>query len=76
MRRTPPRSALLRPPVPAAPARPVRRTLRRSAVAALFLPTLVGGFALQAWGGRDGERMFHEVISRVATLGLDSLSDA
>lgn len=76
MRRTPARSALLRPPVPAEPARPVRRTLRRSAVAALFLPTLVGGFALQAWGGRDGERMFHEVISRVATLGLDSLSDA
>ena len=76
MRRTPTRSALLRAPAPEAPARPVRRTLRRSVVAALLLPALVGGFALQAWGGRDGERMFHEVISRVATQGLDSLSDA
>jgi carboxyl-terminal processing protease len=76
MRRIPPRSALLRAPAPGAPARPVRRTLRRSVVAALLLPTLVGGFALQAWGGRDGERLFHEVISRVATQGLDSLSDA
>jgi carboxyl-terminal processing protease len=43
---------------------------------ALVLPVVVGGFALQAWGGRDGEQMFHEVVSRVATLGLDSLTDA
>jgi carboxyl-terminal processing protease len=76
MRRTPTRSALLRAPVPETPARPVRRTLRRSVVAALLLPTLVGGFALQTWSGRDGERLFHEVISRIATQGLDSLSDA
>jgi carboxyl-terminal processing protease len=54
----------------------VRRTLRRSVAAALLLPALVGGFALQTWSGRDGERMFHEVISRIATQGLDSLSDA
>ncbi|HST57351.1 MAG TPA: S41 family peptidase [Longimicrobium sp.] len=76
MRRTPARSALRRAPAPAQPARPARRTLRRSAAAALLLPALVGGFALQAWGGRDGERMFHEVISRIATQGLDSLTDA
>ena len=58
-------------------AAPVRRSgVRRAAAAALALPVLVGGFALQAWGGRDGERMFHEVVSRVATMGLDSLSDA
>jgi carboxyl-terminal processing protease len=61
---------------PGAPALPARRALRRSAVAALLLPALVGGFALQAWGGRDGEQLFHEVISRLATNGLDSLSDA
>ena len=76
MRRTPVRSALLRARPGAAPVPPVRRTLRRSVVAALLLPTLVGGFALQAWSGRDGERLFHEVLSHVATRGLDSLSDA
>lgn len=75
MRRIPARTPLLRAPDPA-PARPARRTLRRSIVAALLLPALVGGFALQAWSGRDGEQMFHEVISRIATEGLDSLSDA
>ena len=60
---------------PAAPATG-RRALRRSAVAALLLPAMVGGFALQAWGGRDGERMFHEVITHLATNGVDSLGDA
>ena len=53
-----------------------RRGVRRSVAGALLLPVVVGGFALQAWGGRDGERLFHEVVSRVATRGLDSLSDA
>jgi carboxyl-terminal processing protease len=51
-------------------------TLRRSLAAALLLPALVGGFALQAWAGRNGERVFHEVIARLAEGGLDSLSDA
>lgn len=77
--RTTRRSALLRRATDAAPGvprGPARRTLRRSVAAALLLPTLVGGFALQAWSGRDGERMFHEVLSHVATEGLDSLSDA
>lgn len=53
-----------------------RRTLRRSLAAALLLPAVVGGFALQAWAGRGGERLFHEVIAHVAGAGLDSLSDA
>jgi carboxyl-terminal processing protease len=55
---------------------PRRRGVRRSIAGALVLPVVVGGFALQAYGGRDGERMFHEVVSRVATMGLDSLNDA
>jgi carboxyl-terminal processing protease len=58
------------------PRRPIRRTVRRSVAAALLLPAIVGGFALQSWSGRDGERLFHEVLSRVATQGLDSLTDA
>jgi carboxyl-terminal processing protease len=75
MRRKPFLSAVRRTRAPAAP--PARRRgLRRSVAGALVLPVVVGGFALQAYGGRDGERMFHEVVSRVATLGLDSLSDA
>jgi len=76
MRRTPTRSALLRAPVPETPARPVRRTLRRSVIAALLLPALVGGFSLQTWSGRDGERLFHEVISRIADMGVDEGFDA
>jgi len=78
MRRAYPRSALRRAPLAARAGsrRPIRRTLRRSVVAALLLPALVGGFALQARGGRDGEQLFHEVLSRVATAGLDSLPDA
>ena len=58
----------------AAPVR--RRGVHRSIAGALVLPVVVGGFALQAWGGREGEQMFHEVVSRIATQGLDSLSDA
>jgi carboxyl-terminal processing protease len=58
----------------AAPVR--RRGVRRSVAGALILPAVVGGFALQAWGGREGEQMFHEVVSRIATQGLDSLTDA
>ena len=50
--------------------------MRRSVAAALLLPALVGGFALQAWGGHDGERLFHEVIAAVSGRGLDSLSEA
>lgn len=74
MRKKPFLSAVRRTRAPAAPVR--RRGVRRSVAGALVLPVVVGGFALQAWGGRDGERMFHEVVSRVATLGLDSLTDA
>ncbi|WP_420124862.1 S41 family peptidase [Longimicrobium sp.] len=74
MRRKPFLSAVRRTRAPAAP--PARRGLRRSIAGALVLPVVVGGFALQAWGGRDGERMFHEVVARVATMGLDSLTDA
>jgi carboxyl-terminal processing protease len=55
---------------------PRRRGVRRSIAGALVLPVVVGGFALQAWGGRDGEQMFHEVVSHLATSGVDSLSDA
>ncbi|HEX2211007.1 MAG TPA: S41 family peptidase [Longimicrobium sp.] len=66
--------AVRRTRAPAAP--PARRGVRRSIAGALILPVVVGGFALQAWGGRDGERMFHEVVTRIATRGLDSLSDA
>ncbi len=75
MRRKPTLPAVRRTRAPAGPP-PPRRGLRRSVGAALVLPVVVGGFALQAWGGRDGEQMFHEVVSRVATMGLDSLSDA
>jgi carboxyl-terminal processing protease len=53
-----------------------RSTLRRSAAAALLLPVLVGGFSLYAWSGRDGERLFHEVVARIAGSGLDGLPDA
>jgi carboxyl-terminal processing protease len=75
IRRKPFLSAVRRTRAPAAP--PARRRgVRRSIAGALVLPVVVGGFALQAWGGRDGERMFHEVVSRVATMGLDSLTDA
>jgi carboxyl-terminal processing protease len=56
---------------------PGRRSgVRRSVMGALVLPVVVGGFALQAWSGRDGERMFHEVVAMIAERGLDSLSDA
>jgi carboxyl-terminal processing protease len=72
--RTPLRRA--RPAAQADDRAPIRRTLRRSVAAALILPALVGGFALQSWSGRDGEQLFHEVLSRVATQGLDSLTDA
>ncbi|HEU4881933.1 MAG TPA: S41 family peptidase [Longimicrobium sp.] len=74
IRRKPVLPAARRTRAAAPPAR--RRGLRRSVAGALVLPVVVGGFALQAWGGRDGEQMFHEVVSRVATLGLDSLTDA
>ncbi|HEY0018603.1 MAG TPA: S41 family peptidase [Longimicrobium sp.] len=75
MRRKTTLAAVRRTRAPAAP--PARRRgLRRAAATALVLPVFAGGFALQAWGGRDGEQMFHEVVSRVATMGLDSLTDA
>ncbi|MBW3569818.1 MAG: PDZ domain-containing protein [Gemmatimonadetes bacterium] len=75
MRRAPLLPAARRTGVPGAP--PARRRgVRRSVAGALVLPVVVGGFALQAWGGRDGERMFHEVVSHLATRGLDSLGEA
>lgn len=58
------------------PARRRPSTLRRSLAAALLLPAVVGGFALQAWSGRDGERVFHEVMAHVARAGVDSVGDA
>jgi carboxyl-terminal processing protease len=75
IRRKPGIPAVRRTGAPApAPAR--RRGLRRSVAGALVLPIVVGGFALQAYGGRDGERLFHEVVSHLATVGLDSLNEA
>ena len=53
-----------------------RSSVRRSLAAALLLPALAGGFALQALGGRPGEQIFHEVISAVSARGIDSISDA
>ncbi|MBB4635251.1 S41 family peptidase [Longimicrobium terrae] len=66
------------PPTPARTAAdPRRRTaVRRSLVAALLLPTLVGGVALQAYSGQRGEQLFREVVARIAGQGIDSLSDA
>jgi carboxyl-terminal processing protease len=75
MRRKPVPPAARRTRAPAAPLTP-RRGVRRSVAGALILPVVVGGFALQAWGGRDGEQMFHEVVTRLSERGLDSLSDA
>jgi carboxyl-terminal processing protease len=75
MRRKPRLPAVRRTRADGQPA-PRRRGMRRSVAGALVLPVVVGGFALQAWGGRDGEQMFHEVVSHLATAGLDSLSDA
>ncbi|HWK90586.1 MAG TPA: S41 family peptidase [Longimicrobium sp.] len=55
---------------------PRRARIRRPLLAALALPVIAGGFALQAWGGRDGERIFQEVLAHVAGRGVDSLTDA
>jgi carboxyl-terminal processing protease len=51
----------------------VTTPLRRSLAAAVLLPVVVGGFALQSWAGRDAERVFHEVVAHVARHGLDSV---
>ncbi|HEU0012603.1 MAG TPA: S41 family peptidase [Longimicrobium sp.] len=59
-----------------APGTPRRTRIRRPVLAALALPVLAGGFALQAWGGRDGERTFQEVLAHVAGRGVDSIGDA
>jgi carboxyl-terminal processing protease len=72
MRSRPPLSA----PRRARPEPRRRSGVRRSVIGALVLPAVVGGFALQAYSGNDGERMFHEVVARIAERGLDSLSDA
>ncbi|HEX8393754.1 MAG TPA: hypothetical protein VF665_15545, partial [Longimicrobium sp.] len=66
------------PPTPARTAAESRRRTarRRSLAAALLLPTLVGGFALQAYSGQRGEQLFREVVARIAAQGVDSLSDA
>jgi carboxyl-terminal processing protease len=53
-----------------------RSSLRRSLAAALLLPALAGGFALQALGGRPGEQVFHEVITALSARGLDTIPDA
>lgn len=48
--------------------------LKRSALAAVMLPALVGGFMLQS-AGHQGPRLFQEVMDRVAAFGVDSVSD-
>ncbi|HEX2204860.1 MAG TPA: S41 family peptidase, partial [Longimicrobium sp.] len=48
--------------------------LKRSALAAVLLPALVGGFMLQG-AGSQGPRLFQEVVDRVAAFGVDSVSD-
>ncbi|HEX5724999.1 MAG TPA: S41 family peptidase [Longimicrobiaceae bacterium] len=60
------------PPREAAAAR--RAGVRRAAVAAVLLPALVGGFALQAWTGDDGSRLFHQVMAHLVNDSPDSLT--
>ncbi|HEX8360155.1 MAG TPA: S41 family peptidase [Longimicrobium sp.] len=56
------------------PRRAARRTLLRSAVAAMVLPVLAGGFMLQRQAN-DGERLFYEVFTRIASRGVDTVSE-
>ena len=56
------------------PRRAARRTLLRSAVAAMVLPVLAGGFMLQRQAN-DGERLFYEVFTRIAGRGVDTVSE-
>jgi carboxyl-terminal processing protease len=56
------------------PRHAARLTLLRSAVAALVIPVLAGGFMLQRQGN-DGERLFYEVFTRVASRGVDTVSE-
>ncbi len=56
------------------PRRAARRTVLRSAVAAMVLPVLAGGFMLQRQGN-DGERLFYEVFTRIAARGVDTVSE-
>ncbi|HEX8431267.1 MAG TPA: S41 family peptidase [Longimicrobium sp.] len=53
---------------------PARRTLVRSAVAAVLLPALAGGFMLQR-SASGGEQLFYEVFSRVASRGVAPISE-
>jgi carboxyl-terminal processing protease len=52
-----------------------RRAVRRTLAAALALPLVAGAFMLQSGAGDEGERMFYEVLSRVSTLGVDSVPE-
>jgi carboxyl-terminal processing protease len=56
------------------PRRAARRTVLRSAVAAMVLPVLAGGFMLQRQAN-DGERLFYEVFTRIAARGVDTVSE-
>lgn len=56
------------------PRHAARRTLLRSAVAALVLPALAGGFMLQRQGN-EGERLFYEVFTRISARGVDSIPE-
>jgi carboxyl-terminal processing protease len=54
--------------------RAARRTLFRSVVAGVAIPALAGGFMLQR-AGDDGERLFYEVLTRVAARSVDSIPE-
>ncbi|HEX8208940.1 MAG TPA: S41 family peptidase [Longimicrobium sp.] len=56
------------------PRRAARLTFLRSAVAGLVIPVLAGGFMLQRQAN-DGERLFYEVLTRIATRGVDSIPE-
>ena len=51
---------------------PRMRGMKRAAVAALVLPTVVGGFMLQS-AVSEGGRLFEEVLTRVASFGVDAV---
>jgi carboxyl-terminal processing protease len=52
---------------------PRMRGIKRAAVAALVLPVVVGGFMLQS-AASEGGRLFEEVLTRVASFGVDGVS--
>jgi carboxyl-terminal processing protease len=56
-----------------------RRRISRIAASALLLPLLpvaAGAFLQQSRAGADGERVFYEVLSRIATSSVDTVSEA